>query len=124
MLAEVCDKAVGDRWMPGDGPVWLLNPTGFPWGLAVLTGGLILAGVAKGSLPAFTGAAFVWLYVVMGVASALVPDKDANAMWLAMQSEGCVSTRTELMNTGVLAAFALAYMILGFRARYRHAKTA
>jgi hypothetical protein len=23
-IAEVCDKAVGDDWRPGDGPVWIL----------------------------------------------------------------------------------------------------
>src|SRR5262249_44000752 len=43
-IAEVCDKAVGDDWRPGDGPVWILNPVGWPIGSAVVIGGLFLAG--------------------------------------------------------------------------------
>jgi hypothetical protein len=123
VLGEVCDKAVGESWLPEHGPVWLLNPVGFPFALVVLIGWLVLAGMSKSVWPGIIGAALLSLPVALGVADALTPDTEASDMWLAMLKEGCVSTRTQLMGTGVAAVFALAYALLGLRARYHRAET-
>jgi hypothetical protein len=123
-LAEVCDKAVGEGWMPSHGPVWLFNPVGFPFALAFLIGWLVLAAMSKHSWSGFTGAVVISLLLALDVADRMLPDKQAIEMWLMMLREGCVSTRTRLMDTGALAVFALAYAFLGFRARYSGGKTA
>jgi hypothetical protein len=119
VFGELCDKAVGESWLPEHGPVWLLNPVGFPTGLAVLTGVLVWVGIAKGGWPGFICASLILVIVAIG----LMPVDDPDPMWLALLKEGCFSERANLMNTYVLIVFALAYAFLGFRARKRRAKT-
>jgi hypothetical protein len=119
VFAELCDKAVGESWRPEHGPVWLLNPVGFPIGLAVLTGVLVWVGVAKSGWPGFICASLILGIVAIG----LMPTNDPDPMWLSLLKEGCISERANLMNTYVLVAFAFAYAFLGFIARMRRAKT-
>jgi hypothetical protein len=119
VFAELCDKAVGENWGPEHGPVWLLNPVGFPTGLAVLTGVLVWVGVAKSGWPGFVCASLILVIVAIG----FIPTNDPDPMWLALFKEGCISERTNLMNTYVLVVFGFAYAFLGFVARMRRAKT-
>src|ERR1700741_748361 len=77
VFAELCDKAVGESWQPEHGPVWLLNPLGFPLGLAVLTGVLVWVGVAKSGRRGF-----ICAFLILGIAAiGLMPTDDPDPMW-------------------------------------------
>jgi hypothetical protein len=107
-LAEVCDKAVGEAWRTGDGPVWLLNPVGWPIGILALLAGLLLA--ARGAK-----------WIGYGVAAFLVAQIavrlfiDGGEMYRAQLDEGCRSLATDWADMGLLALFAMAYGWLGLR---------
>ena len=110
-IAEVCDKAVGDDWRPGDGPVWILNPVGWPIGSAVVIGGLFLAGRLR--WVGYLGASVLMLAAIALLFADLIPQHD---IYLAEIREGCRSLRTDLMDLGFLIVAAAAYGFLGYRA--------
>jgi hypothetical protein len=115
--AEICDKAVGETWRSEDGPVWLLNPVGFPSALTILIGGLILLAMAKARRFQWFGyvvSAFLVLIAAIAVSADLIPQHD---IYLAQIREGCRSYRTDLMNVALFLAFALMYAWQGYRIR-------
>ena len=108
--AEVCDKAVGEGWRSENGPVWLLNPNGFPIGLAILIGGLVLVVATKLRWFAYLVSAFL-VFSAGGIVFAdLVPGHD---IYLAQIREGCRSYQTDLMDVGLIITFGFAYAWLG-----------
>jgi hypothetical protein len=111
-LAEICDKgAGGDAWMPEHGPVWLLNPVGWPIGILALTIGLLLA--ARGAKWIGYGvAAFLVSQITLRVFVDLLPQHDVYRMQV---EEGCVSVITDWADIGLVTIFAIAYGWLGFR---------
>ncbi len=118
-FAEICDKAVGEDWRRAHGPVWLLNPVGFPFGMTILLVALVLVARAKRSWPGYVAAA---LAVASAASLALVdviPDHDIYRMQVR---EGCRSFRTDVMQIALLVSFALAFGWLGFRSAVKNAK--
>jgi hypothetical protein len=119
--AEICDKAVGEAWRSEHGPVWLLNPVGFPLGLTNLVGGLILLAVVRVQWLQWFGygvSALLVLGNISLVLADLIPQHD---IYLAQIREGCRSYRTDLMSMGLTLAFAVIYAWLGYRVRRRTA---
>lgn len=111
--AEVCDKAVGEGWRPEHGPVWLLNPLGgTPFTLLILTAGLFLARTF--SWVGYLGSAALVSFAAALVFFDVIPEHD---IYLMQIREGCRSHRTDLMDLGLIAAFAFAYTWLGYRAQ-------
>jgi len=114
--AEVCDKAVGEAWQAEHGPVWLLNPVGFPIGLTLLICGLALVAVTRNRWIGIVGAVLLLLYASALVFADLVPQ---HYVYIAQIREGCRSYRTDLMDLALIATFALAYVWLGHRGKHR-----
>jgi hypothetical protein len=114
--AEVCDKVVGEAWLPGDGPVWLLNPVGFPTGLVLLLGGLALLLILGLRWIGCLGSALLLFAATMMVSFDLIPQHE---IYLAAVREGCRSYRTDLMNVGLYVALAAAYAWLAHRVRQK-----
>lgn len=111
-FAEVCDKgAGGDSWMPEHGPVWLLNPVGWPFGLVLLLAGLVLAAV-RSKWIGYAGAALIVSWIAVSIFVDLIPEHQVYRMQV---EEGCKSLATDWAEVGVLALFALAYGWLGLR---------
>jgi hypothetical protein len=121
--AEVCDKAVGETWQPNDGPVWLLNPVGFPYALLFFLGLLVLLVITR----------FRWLrwlayavssFLVLGAALLLFADLiPQHEIYLMQVQEGCRSYRTDLMGLVVSLALAACFIWLGHRSKQGAAKT-
>jgi hypothetical protein len=119
--AEICDKAVGDAWRREHGPVWLLNPVGFPFGLIFLAGTLILLAVVRIQWFQWLGyfvAALLLLGTFLLIVADLIPQHD---IYMAQIREGCRSYRTDLMNVAVSVPLAAFYAWLGYRVRHRAA---
>ncbi|HKA74997.1 MAG TPA: hypothetical protein VKE26_24545 [Xanthobacteraceae bacterium] len=112
--AEVCDKVVGENWRTADGPVWLLNPSGFPLGLVMLIGCLVLVLAARlwwlGLAVSALLASGSLLYVLVD----LLPDQD---IYRAARYEGCRSYQTDLLDLGLRLFLAVVFAWLGYRAR-------
>jgi hypothetical protein len=99
-----------ESWRASDGPVWLLNPVGWP--LALLVGGLVLTALLPVRWLGYAAAAIVALLLAVGFLLDRLPD--ANHIYDLMVREGCRSQRTDLWNSLVLACFALAYGLVGY----------
>jgi hypothetical protein len=113
--AEVCDKAVGDNWLPSHGPVWLLNPVGFPFGLTIFLAGLLAVAFFRLRWVGYLAGTLLLLLAAISVSVDLIPQHDS---YLATLREGCASLLTDWMNVGLVGAFAVAYVWLGHRARH------
>jgi hypothetical protein len=111
-VAEVCDKAVGDSWRLEDGPVWFLNPTGFPTGLTILIGFLLVVTIAKRRWLAYLMSSVVIIAAAIAIFADLLPQ---HAIYLAQLREGCRSLPTDLLDVGILILFALLYVWMGHR---------
>jgi hypothetical protein len=97
--------------VPEHGPVWLLNPVGWPIGIIALLVGLLLA--ARGAKWIGYGvAAFLVSQIAVGVFVDLLPQ---HAVYRMQVEEGCKSVATDWADIGLLALFAIAYGWLGFR---------
>jgi hypothetical protein len=110
--AEVCDKVVGESWRSADGPVWLLNPVGWP--LALLVSGLLLVSIFKLKWLGYVAAALLLLYVLVFFCVDWFPD---HQVYRYAIKEGCRSYHTDLMDAALMFCFALAYAWLGYRAK-------
>ena len=110
VLAEVCDKAVGESWSPSDGPVWLLNPIGWP--LAFIVGGLIVVFVFRLRWVGYAVSAILALYLLLGFYLDSLPDPAHFAEM--MLREGCRSRLTDLLTDLAVACFAALYGLLGY----------
>jgi hypothetical protein len=93
--------------------VWLLNPVGFPFALTTLIGGLVLVAGARLPWLGYFGAVFLAFAVGVAVFNDLIPEHDIH---LAQIREGCRSHPTDLLNGALITAFALTYLLLGYRA--------
>lgn len=113
--AEVCDKALGDSWRPSDGPVWLLNPVGWP--LALLVGGLAMVIFFRLPWLGYVGSAVLVLVLLVGFCIDRL--SDTAHVYEMMVREGCRSQRTDLLNGLMLACFAVVYGLLGYRIKSR-----
>jgi hypothetical protein len=118
--AEVCDKVVGESWRTADGPVWLLNPSGFPFGLLFLAVVFVLVVAVKLWWLAYAVSALLVLGDVLYVLVDLIPDHD---IYRAAIYEGCRSYRADLMDVGLRLLLAVTFIWLGYRAgRFVRAK--
>ena len=110
-FAEICDKgAGGDAWMPEHGPVWLLNPVGWPLGLI----GLLLWFVLAARGPKWVGYAGTALLAAW-IAISLLDVMQQHDVYRMQVKEGCRSLTTDWAEVGLLTLFAIAYGWLGFR---------
>src|SRR5205807_5307361 len=112
-VAEVCDKTVGERWQPEDGPIWLLNPVGFPLGLALLICGVVAVAIVGRRSIGYLGAALLMSIAAAGVFADLVSEHD---IYLAQIREACRSYQTDLMDVALITAFAFGCGWVGYRA--------
>jgi hypothetical protein len=111
-LTEACPRdAGGGSWKPDDGPVWLLNPVGWPVGPMLLLAGLVLA-ATRSKWVGYAGAALVVSWIAVGIFVDLIPQHQVYRMQV---EQGCKSLATDWAEMGVLALFALAYGWLGLR---------
>jgi hypothetical protein len=110
-LAEICDKGKGgDSWTEAHGPVWLLNPVGWPLGMIGLLLWLVLA--ARGpKWIGYSGAALLAAWLAVGVIDLV----EQHAVYRMQVAEGCRTLATDWADMGLLALFAIAYGWLGFR---------
>ena len=111
-LAEVCDKAVGESWYPSHGPVWLLNPLGFPFGLSALVTGLVMIAALRRPWLAYAGSMMLALYLASIAFADLIPEHE---IYLAQIREGCRAYRTDLLDVGIVFVFAAMYLWIGRR---------
>ena len=111
-LAEICDKAVSEDWVSAHGPVWLLNPVGFPFGLSFLIASLVLVAVLRSRMLALVLIALTASSIAVAVTVDLIPQHE---IYLMQVSEGCRSLATDWMDVGVLSAFAAALFWLARR---------
>ena len=110
-FAEVCDKGKGgESWMPAHGPVWLLNPVGWPLGLIALVAGLALA-ATRSKWIGYGGAALLASFIAVHSGELV----ERHEIYRAQVEEGCRTLATDWADVGVLAVFALAYAWLGLR---------
>jgi hypothetical protein len=117
--AEVCDKAAGESWRPEHGPVWLLNPVGgVPFTSLILVAGLFIAGRYR--WVGYLGSAILVAFAAVLAFADLIPEHD---IYLMQVREGCRSHRADLMNLGLMTAFAVAYTWFGYRAHRRAASS-
>ncbi len=117
--AEVCDKAVGNSWRVVNGPVWLLNPPGFPFGAMMLVSALLVVFVTRKAMLAYIAAGLALLSGMVILAADVIPQHD---VYLSELREGCRSVRTDLADVAILAAFVLVCASLGLRFRRHNAK--
>jgi hypothetical protein len=110
--AEVCDKVVGEGWQPSHGPVWLLNPVGFPVGLTILLAGLVLVAAVRSRWLGYSASGLVVLVGATLIFVHLMPEHD---IYLASIKEGCRSYLTDVIDVALLLSFACAYAWLGHR---------
>jgi hypothetical protein len=108
-MAEVCDKIAGGAWTPSDGSLWSQLPLGM-W--AVFLAGAVLVAVFNRSWMRFAAPmlpiALAILYLAMHADST---DIRGSAM-----KEGCLSFGTLVFDIAAIVAFAVASILLGWRA--------
>jgi hypothetical protein len=138
VLAEVCDKVVGEHWQPADGPagtyvlplIWLLMPSIAWWGLVgvlcllivgILARGTALTVAARLRWLGYLCSAFLVLLAWVSLYEVITPD-DVIA---GAVKEGCMSIRNEWLNIGAMIFAAALYSWAAFRVyRLRHIDTA
>jgi cell division protein FtsX len=113
-LAHVCDTTIGDAWRPEHGPVWLLNPVGWPVEAMVLLIGLLLA--AKG--PRWLGFGVAALIISLAAATVVLQLLPQPEIYRRELSEGCRSVVTGWADVGLMMLFAIATGWLAYR-KYR-----
>jgi hypothetical protein len=99
--AEVCDKAVGDDWRSEHGPVWLLNPVGFPVDLTLLIGGLALVRITRQRWLGYVALGLIALSIYGHLYDVILQHQ----VYQFELSEGCRSVATDLLNVVLLIAF-------------------
>ena len=110
-LAEVCDKAVGESWMPKDGPVWILNPAGFPSAIVFATLTFLLVLATKSRVVGILAAALAMSYAAIHILDVV----ENHPVYQAMLREGCRSIATDLLQIGIYTTFATLVSWLGYR---------
>ena len=118
VAAEVCDKALGESWRQSDGPVWMLNPVGFPIGLTILIATLALLVITKSDWSAYVAAGLAMSFAALGIWDMI----EDHFVYQAEIREGCRSIRTDIMQFALLTAFAAAYGWLGYRLSKKNVK--
>jgi hypothetical protein len=105
-LAEVCDKAAGDHWMPEDGPMLVLG-YGRAFTVCVVVGCLLAAYVVRraAALPLMVIGAGLF---AIGVA-ALTDGVFAPDIYMAAVREGCRALRADIVGLTI----GVALIVLG-----------
>ena len=110
-FADVCDKAVGESWMPEDGPVWILNPAGFPSGIVFFTLMVLLVLATKSRVVGILAAALAISYAAIHILDVV----ENHPVYRAMIREGCRSIPTDLIQIAIFTTFAALVSWLGVR---------
>jgi hypothetical protein len=110
-IAEVCDKAVGESWLPEHGPVWLFNPIGWPTGLTLIVVGFGLAAIFKSRWLAYLISALL----ASGAVLAGLDLIQRHDVYLSEIREGCRSVPTDLMDAAILLVLAAVFALFGYR---------
>ncbi len=110
--AEVCDKVVGEAWMPQQGPVWIFNPAEFPWALLVFTGIMAVSAIRGWPRLLIAGAILLALVGSAEVFADLLPRHD---VYRAAVTEGCRSIPTDVADVVVLLMGALGLGAMALR---------
>ncbi|MEQ1614651.1 MAG: hypothetical protein ABL904_18045 [Hyphomicrobiaceae bacterium] len=107
-VAEVCDKVVGDHWIPADGPVWLPSIGAWMfWG--------VLAIYALGTQEPLAARAIGSCILVVNVflsLGAMYDYVEAHEVIVAAVREGCRSPSADIANSAILFAVGLGFLAL------------
>ena len=113
-VAEVCDKEIGENWMPSQGAWWpmLQGPTFVFFGLAAVAGCISFA--LRMWRTCFVVAA---AFLVKALLQIFSFPKENESIRASAYSEGCRSLSSDLFSLAVAGLIALALFFVAFRIR-------